>query len=266
MQAGDGMKERIIQSVENRVEKENSLYPGRTTWRRPLIGFLSAADDRIPNLRNAVSPRHLLPKDILADAKTVVCFFIGFSPEIIRGNREGFYASEEWAVTYIRTNELISKIGDEIERLMDRMGHKVGKTKATHNFDEATLMSDWSHRHFANLAGLGTFGMNNMLITENGCCGRLGGFVTDLCLTPSRATTEENYLHKYDGSCGICRTRCVASAYSGNSYDRHTCFETCLQNAEYHREIGYADVCGKCLVGLPCSSGNPAKKPRNGIG
>jgi hypothetical protein len=30
------------------------------------------------------------------------------------------------------------------------------------------------------------------------------------------------------------------------------------KNEKYHKEAGYADVCGKCLVGLPCSLKEPA--------
>lgn len=36
-----------------------------------------------------------------------------------------------------------------------------------------------------------------------------------------------------------------------------------LNNAEHFTDIGLADVCGKCLVGLPCSFGNPVEKNRH---
>lgn len=35
-------------------------------------------------------------------------------------------------------------------------------------FDQNILKSNWSHRHFAKIAGIGTFGINNMLISKNG--------------------------------------------------------------------------------------------------
>ncbi|WP_338094171.1 hypothetical protein [Methanorbis furvi] len=38
----------------------------------------------------------------------------------------------------------------------------------------------WSHRHFAVLAGLGTFGVNNMLITRMGCYGRVSSFAASI--------------------------------------------------------------------------------------
>ena len=40
--------------------------------------------------------------------------------------------------------------------------------------------SCWSQRHVARIAGLGSFGMNQMLITESGCCGRFFSVITDV--------------------------------------------------------------------------------------
>lgn len=40
-------------------------------------------------------------------------------------------------------------------------------------------MSEWSHRHAAYIAGLGIFGINNMLITNKGCVGRIPSFYED---------------------------------------------------------------------------------------
>jgi hypothetical protein len=36
----------------------------------------------------------------------------------------------------------------------------------THNFDEKKLISDWSHKHIGFIAGLGKFGLHQMLITK----------------------------------------------------------------------------------------------------
>jgi hypothetical protein len=72
----------------------------------------------------------------------------------------------------------------------------------------------------------------------------------------------EKCLYKIDGSCGICREKCFAQAYRNGVFDRHKCYQICLKNAERHKALGCADVCGKCLAGLPCSSGDPSKMIR----
>jgi hypothetical protein len=55
--------------------------------------------------------------------------------------------------------------------LEDR-NYRVTTTPATHNFDAKRLISNWSHRHAGYIAGSGKFGLNNMITTERGCCGK----------------------------------------------------------------------------------------------
>lgn len=239
---------------------------------RPLVAAIRADHPDFALLKTAVAPTHLLPEDILPGAKSVFCFFIPFDDYVATSNRDGAFASAEWAHAYIATNDLIAKIGDRVESMLREKGFCVGKIPATHNFDEATLMSDWSHRHIAHIAGLGEFGINNMLITDSGCCGRLGSIITDCELDSDSDTAalagrveraRERCLNKINGSCGVCLKRCANGTYVRNDdgdliFDRARCYEACLANAERHKNLGYADVCGKCLVGLPCSSRSPA--------
>lgn len=229
-------------------------------WGEPLVRAVSSDRKEILALKETVSPRHLSPLEILPDAKGIVCFFVPFDVKVSESNIGGRYASAEWARAYILTNELIAEISDGIERFLNARGFRAGKIPATHNFDAETLLSDWSHRHVAAAAGLGTFGINNMLITDRGCCGRLGSVVTNCEFEyGDEGAMAERCLFKRDGSCGACLKKCFTGAYADNGYDRHRCYAVCLENAAHHADIGYADVCGKCLVGLPCSAKDPSK-------
>jgi len=254
-----GMYQSIIKTIKSTVvdyAKNNQI---NDTWKEPIIEIISARDDQIIKLKKIVSEEHLMPHDILSDAKSIICFFIPFHENIIKSNIDGIPASKEWAAAYINTNDLIKSINDNIETLMNKNGFKAGKIPATHNFDQKLLISNWSHRHIANMAGLGTFGINNMLITKDGCCGRLGSIIINYELDNYKNITEisDKCLYKLNRSCGICRTKCITGAYENYGYNRHKCYGQCLKNAEYHKDIGYADVCGKCLVGLPCSTKEP---------
>ena len=53
--------------------------------------------------------------------------------------------------------------------------------------------------------------------------------------------------------------RCVGDALSAERFDRKRCYAVCLHNEERHRELGKADVCGKCLAGVPCSFVDPVR-------
>ena len=258
------MLNKIRSAIERSVAEANE-NEDRPIWKKPLVAAVRADHPDFATLKTAVAPTHLLPEDVLTGAKSVVCFFIPFADFVAESNREPGSASAEWAHAYVSTNALIAAISDRVEALLETEGFSAGKIPATHNFDEVTLMSDWSHRHIAHIAGLGEFGINNMLITAAGSCGRLGSIVTDceLDTVPIPPPHRERCLFKLNGSCGACIRRCETGAYERKAngsiaFNRARCYAVCLANAETHKPLGYADVCGKCLVGLPCSTRSPA--------
>ena len=236
-------------------------------WEPPLTAVLSEEHPLIPELKQMVSPDHFLPRELLPDAKSIVIFFIPFKSKIIESNLQAGSASTDWARAYAQTNKLIGTINDELEIYLLHHGFKTKKVMATHNFSEKTLMSRWSHRHLAWIARMGTFGINNMLITSKGCCGRFGSIVTNAGIHEFGFTTSnfdkplpEKCLNKINGACGICQKKCQKEAFEeGRLFNRFKCYEACLENGELYKDIGLADVCGKCLAGLPCSSKDPTK-------
>ncbi|MDR1930808.1 MAG: hypothetical protein LBQ44_09310 [Treponema sp.] len=256
--------ETLTELIRQRTEEEEkALNPADVArlWKQALVSCLPLNGGVDTGwLKDAVSPSHLLPADIVPGAKSVVCYFIPFREQVAQSNTEGQEASELWALAYVKTNELIALINEALESRFLEEGFRSGKIPATHNFDEEKLISAWSHRHLAFLAGLGSFGMNNMLITKRGCCGRFGSLVTDweYPLPVPAAAGEYCLAKRKPGSCGLCLKRCPAGAYDGGRFDRRACYGLCLKNAEKHKALGYADVCGKCLTGLPCSFSAPA--------
>jgi len=247
---------KIIKSTLAEYEEKNQL---NNFWKEPIIEIIPVNDKMLTALKEITYPEHLMPGDILQDAKSIISFFIPFRENIVNSNTGGELASEEWAAAYIKTNDLIKTINENIGILMEQNGYKAGKIPATHNFDTEKLISNWSHRHIAYIAGMGTFGINNMLITKNGCCGRFGSTIINYEFKEYRQIQKisEKCLNKLNGSCGVCQAKCINNAYENNFFNRHKCYEQCLKNAEHHKKNGNADVCGKCLVGLPCSTREP---------
>ncbi len=264
MLGGEGKKTVMKKEIRNEIFHYVAQYAGRhlteTTWMQPLVGFAAAGDPLFSRLKTAVSPTHAMPEDILPGARTAVAFFLPFAKTVAGSNREGLYASREWAMAYIETNQLIVDINSHMKTFIENHGYAAGTTPPTHNYDPGKLISDWSHRHIAYIAGLGRFGLNNMLITGKGCCGRFGSFVTTLGLEPDTPMTAETCLYRHDGSCGVCVARCVNEALFTDRFDRHKCYEMLLRNGDHLKPPGTADVCGKCLVGLPCSFSDPVSK------
>lgn len=256
-------KQSITDTLHRFVLRYQHEHSTETGWRTPLVGFAAADDPLFLDLKRVVSPTHALPKDLLRTARTVVSFFLPLAKSIARSNIPGSLASREWALAYLETNALINAAAMHLKQHIESKGHAVEVTPPTHNFDRQKLVSDWSHRHVAYIAGLGRFGLNNMLITESGCCGRLGSFVTSLELAPDPRPGVEACLFRHDGSCRRCALRCVGNALSTDQFHRHDCYEMCLRNEDKHRCLGKADVCGKCLVNVPCAFTDPVKKKKS---
>ena len=253
------MEKLIRQLIIEYVNHYPVLRQTSNMWQEPIIAFAAADDDLFMTLKAAISPTHALPTDLLADAQSVITYFIPFSKDTVTSNIVGRETSKEWAIAYIATNKLILDLNIHVQSALCQQGYTASILPATHNFDTTKLISDWSHRHVAFIAGLGKIGLNNMLITEKGCCGRLGSIVTNLKLQPTLRSNHENCLYKHQGLCKKCVERCVNGALTETSYDRHLCYDMCLNNADLYNTLGLTDVCGKCLVNLPCSFINPTR-------
>lgn len=232
-----------------------------TRWGTPLIGFADARDEGFQKLKNELIPGHLLPEEILQRPTVVISYFLPFLPETTDSNRGEGLASFDWARAYEETNSLLGKIGLLLVERLQQAGFHAELPEAASHFDRERLVSAWSQRHIAVMAGLGTFGLNNMLLTDAGCSGRLGSVVTDAPFAPDTPLQQERCLFKKNGSCGKCADACPAGALLRTGYDRQKCFAQCLKNAERYTDLGssYAgnsagsEVCGKCIAGMPCA-------------
>lgn len=253
------MKKKIELSIKEFTAEYARKEDIDSEWKEPLTAYADAADPLFKKLKEVISPTHQLPTELLEDAETVITFFLPFVEKINKSNIEDRLSSRQWAKAYLETNQLIMEINKHIKKILNSKGYNSTVIAATHNFREDELISDWSHRHAAYIAGLGTFGINNMLITEKGCAGRIGSIITNLKLQPTERPKEEFCLYKYNGSCKVCVERCVVNALTENSADfaRFDCYDICLKNDDYHKELGLTDVCGKCCVNLPCTDQNP---------
>jgi epoxyqueuosine reductase QueG len=252
-------KEKIIKTIKKFVNEYQNKKNIKTGWREPLIKFADAEDDLFYKLKKIVSKSHVLPKDILKGAGTVIAFFIPFEKETADSNIKGKLSSRKWALAYLETNQLIHDLNNHLENILKNESYNSSIIPATHNFDEESLISNWSHRHAAYIAGLGSFGINNMLITEKGCAGRIGIIISDIKVKASPRNEKEYCLNKAGYNCSRCVERCVNKSLKIDSFDRFKCYEILLKNDDYHSDLALTDVCGKCCVDLPCSFENPLK-------
>lgn len=265
------MRDLIINKIKDYIRGIDVKSTLQGKWREPLVGFADALNPGFAALKKLVHPDHDMPRDILPDASIVISYFVPFSDNIVRSNGGAGLSSPEWAQAYEETNALFPALNSHLTAVLAGRGYKAAVSTAASAFDHEALVSKWSQRHIAYLAGLGTFGLNNMLITEAGCCGRFGSVVTNLDLIPDAPLETESCLYKRDGRCRACVRRCPTEALTAEGFNRQTCYAQCLKNAQVYTQFGssYAaeaggtpldsgsEVCGKCLIGLPCSMKKP---------
>jgi epoxyqueuosine reductase QueG len=123
--------------------------------------------------------------------------------------------------------------------------------------------SNWSERHVAYVAGLGTFGLSGGLITSKGKAVRFGSVVVDAAIaaTPRAYAGPFAYcLHLSGGVCAECADRCPAGSVTVEGRDKEACIHHLNRCEEYvkreYRFDGYG--CGLCQTGVPCESRIPA--------
>ncbi|MCH4166863.1 MAG: hypothetical protein LKF74_01310 [Megasphaera sp.] len=261
------IKATIVKKMQEFVLAYEQRDTIRSHWGVPLAGFADANHPDILKLREIISPHHVLPHDVLPDASVILAYFVPFTKAMALTNAKEGLSSPEWAVAYEETNAMFGELNDYIIALVRSWGYKAAVSREATTFDRKYLISNWSQRHIARVAGLGTFGLNNMLITKVGCCGRYSTVVTNLDVVPDEPLHEEYCLYKSQGLCGLCVEHCPSGALTVNGYDRKKCFQVCLQNAEKYKNIGSSytnesndspnsagsEVCGKCVVAVPCS-------------
>jgi epoxyqueuosine reductase QueG len=241
------IKEEIISFIENAVLESKS----KELFRKPIVGFSSANNPLYEELKEIVGAEHLHPKDILPNAKTVVSFFVPFSESVVKSNRKGQSVSREWGISYVETNSLINRISVNLVDYLDSKNIISATIKATHNYDEKTLKSAWSHRSAAVIANMGKFGLNRMVITSEGCAGRFGTVIISEEVPINNEEAMEYCIYNKNEGCLKCIKSCPQNALNINGFDRFKCNEQLLKNAEELSDIGLCDVCGKCVVSCP---------------
>ncbi len=129
--------------------------------------------------------------------------------------------------------------------------------------DKYGVASNWSERHVAWVAGHGTFGLSDGLITRFGKAVRFGSLVVaaKLPVTPRSYQSYRDWCLFYsEGRCGACIKRCPAGAISETGHDKDACLSyistVTTPYVNQHYKTG-ATPCGLCQVAIPCESVRP---------
>lgn len=263
----------VAEDPHNRVEASYALRPeyvGTQIYEGPLMGCAAADDPLFPYLKDRpdiYGPMLRLPGEWLPGAVSVVSFFLPFTKAVRDSNRPDLSRpSDLWLHGRVEGQEFLNRATTFLADLLREAGGKVIIPSQDPDFavirDPARLdrgeppyVSNWSERHAAFIAGLGTFGLSKHLITEKGVCGRFSSVITDLPLT----VTERPYTDPYEYCtfCGACRKRCPVDAIGPTEKHNPTCSDYCKTTRErFSPRYG----CGKCQLSVPCETRRPKKR------
>lgn len=244
------MKQKLEQAIWEYIGRYCEQKGIENIWEKPIVKFADAKNPLFESLKELVVKDHYHPTDFLPNASIVLSYYLPFQKQIGQSNVGNTLPSDAWVKAYIDTTDMANGIHCYLAAYLQNRGVASVTPTNIKMISKEIPMSRWSQRHVAFIAGQGTFGVNNMLISEKGCAGRYFSIVTDLDVESDLVVTKERCLYKKNGTCKVCVERCIADAFTDNGFDRFKCLKQCLKNQDLYPGAG---VCGKCVAGLPCS-------------
>ena len=247
-------------------------------WDPPLIGFAGGADGLWEQYKTFVGPFHWTPVeawrqaypdvDVAPEALTVISWILPQTEATKRDQREQtLFPAERWARTRVYGEQANHRLRCDVAQALTDAGYPAVAPMASPRWgirdsERYVYTSNWSERHAAYAAGLGTFGLCDGLITPVGKAMRAGSVVARISLpaSPRPYTDHHAYcLFFARGTCGECIDRCPVGAISAAGHDKRACEAHLTRSrahvAETYGFDGYG--CGLCQVGVPCESGIP---------
>lgn len=221
---------------------------------RPLIGVAHAEDALFETLKaeHVVGRHHMSPCEWLPHAKAVVSYFLPFSKAVREANRQGELPATEWLYARIEGELVNNALRKYLTERFEEAGYQAIAPALDARFAVTHRRSNWSERHVAYIAGLGTFSLNRSFITQAGAAGRLGSVIAtaDMEVTPRRYQTYDEYCNQ----CGACIKRCPPKAIADTGKDNEVCAAYLDSTAErFKPRYG----CGKCQTAVPCEEAVP---------
>jgi len=292
----DKNPERFIEKAIRNFVKTSPLnrlesFGGEPIFDQPLVGFADSDDPLFAEYKKVVYELHLSPKEMLtlhlaetlkdeapqlADV-SVISFVLHINRNTLSSNaqqKEG--PSLRWNHTRWKGQDFITGLSTYLVSLLEAMGAHALAPEISPYFKILQVSdgftSNWSQRHIAYAAGLGTFSLNEGFITSKGLAMRCGSVAAGIKLQPSIKPYEHhlaNCLFYANGKCGKCIHRCPGGAISEKGHDKLKCFNVLFVKQKPWAEgaygsgyIGSYAGCGLCQTGVPCERRIPVLKKR----
>jgi epoxyqueuosine reductase len=253
----------------------------------PIVQFADGDDPIFTQYKEIVGPLHLAPREALAEAFnrnlddalqhiSVISWVLPITSKIRKSKgQQKQIPSRLWALAHAYGKKFKNALHEHMVEFLTEMGYMAVAPKLQRyykvigDYNDVGCYANWSEKHVAYAAGLGTFSLSGNLITERGTACDFGNIVTNMFLpaSPRLASTPfSNCLFYFDGSCKACITCCPSGAITDEGYDSTKCAHHTHEDLAYlWQEYGIERVvCGLCQAKTPCAFRNPTNTKRKG--
>lgn len=188
----------------------------------------------------------------LPEVQSVISYFLPFSDQVRQSNYCEGLPADECLYGRFEGEACNEAIRIHLAEKVKKLGGEAVIPILDPRFSIVDKQSNWSERHVAFIAGLGTFGLHKSIITKRGCAGRFGSIVTSLKILPT--IREYEYLEEYCTGCGQCIDRCPCFAITSTGMNIWKCSSYLDQMKE---KFAPRYGCGKCQTLVPCERNQP---------
>ncbi|QAR33828.1 epoxyqueuosine reductase [Geovibrio thiophilus] len=278
------LKTNIIKFIEKytATSGENHLHAiNEKAWAAPLVGFASGADPLFEKYRKMIGDFYWTPADVMKQVYpdisfdpaglTVVCWVLPQTDETVEEQRKAtLLPSRRWIFSRLHGENFNNQLREDIEKFFRECGIKSASPSIAEGWGyrqsaSAGICSNWSERHAAYAAGLGTFSLSDGFITEAGIAVRIGSVIIQAEIEPDERLYDHhmgNCLFHAKGKCSVCMKRCPAGAITEEGHNKEVCMKYIREiTVKYTEKVtGFkVNACGLCQAGVPCERRNPVK-------
>ncbi len=280
-----------LASIEQIVRDFWSHSPANTlhldsaeqAWAEPHVAVARGDDPFFGRLKDEIGPFYWTPQEAFAlgypeappppAAELRVISYVLPQTASTRADqgREKAFPAERWARSRFYGEQFNCDLRLHLAATLTEAGFPAVAPERLPDFDYRQserfgIASNWSERHTAFIAGMGTFGLSDGLITRWGKAVRFGSVVAHIALPVSERSYGDDHqawcLWYAKGSCGACALRCPVDAITtGAGHDKEECRRYIREVTTPYAVANFgtgATPCGLCQVRIPCEAQIPA--------
>ena len=196
--------------------------------------------------RFSEAPQGHRPREFLPNAKSVISIGLKINKASVIGLPK---TMREYKISYDVTNMRLNSLAWETARFLEYLGYDALAIPASPPYDTKRNFGDISHKHAAAAAGLGRFGLNNLVLTLD--YGPYMRFVTLITSAPLKTDKPLRMNICLREKCLKCVKACPPKALDKAIYNATKGWAIDKEKCHKYLQVVSGDVCGLCIKACP---------------